>query len=463
MTPEEWRRGEVAVVGLGRSGDAASRLLRAHHARVYASDAGAAPAIDQVAVALRGIGVEAQTGGHDLGRVARSALVVTSPGVPVEAAPLAAARDAGVPIVSELEIALAALPTTRIIAVTGTNGKSTVTAIVGHLLAALGLDVEVAGNIGRPLAEVALRETPPAWVALEVSSYQLHDTPGLAPVVGVLTNLAPDHLDRYRDVNAYFADKALLFRNAQASSQWVVNADDAAVMNLAAGVPGFTLRFSAEGRLADAFFDRPHRALILLDAPLMKRAELPLHGDHNVGNALAAALAVAAADPAHGSLVARERLVHGLRTVHPLPHRLETVGEFNGVLWIDDSKATNVASARVGLAGMTRPTVLLLGGRHKGEPYTPLVDPVRHHAKAVLAYGEAADLIVADLGAAVPVERLGADFAQVVERARALAVPGDCVLLSPACASFDMFANYEERGARFAELARGAGAVEGAA
>ncbi|HSA57653.1 MAG TPA: UDP-N-acetylmuramoyl-L-alanine--D-glutamate ligase [Gemmatimonadaceae bacterium] len=463
MTPDEWRRGEVAVIGLGRSGDAVSRLLRAHRALVYASDAGAAPSIERVAEGLRAVGVDASAGGHDLARIARSTLVVTSPGVPGDAPPLATAREARVPIVSELEIALGALPGARIIAITGTNGKSTVTAVVGHLLAALGLDVEVAGNIGRPLSEVALRAVPPAWVALEVSSYQLHDTPSLAPTVGVLTNLAPDHLDRYHDVEAYFADKRLLFRNAQATSQWVVNADDARAMVLAAGAAGITLRFSADGRLADAFYDRPHGALILLDAPLMKRVDLPLHGDHNVGNALAAALAVAAADPAHGSLTAREKLAAGLRSVRPLPHRLETVGEIHGVLWIDDSKATNVASARVGIAGMTRPTVLLLGGRHKGEPYAPLIDPIRRHAKAVLAYGESAELIVQDLGGSVPVERVTGDFASVVERARALAVPGDCVLLSPACASFDMFANYEERGAAFAALAQGGRAVEGVA
>jgi UDP-N-acetylmuramoylalanine--D-glutamate ligase len=455
MTPDDWRRGEVAVIGLGRSGDAAARLLRRHHARVYASDASATPDTDSTARALRLIGVEAATGGHDLARVALSTLVVVSPGVPAAAPPLRAAREAQVPIVSELEIALTVMPQLKVIAVTGTNGKSTVTSIVGHLLRALDLDSEVAGNIGRPLADVALRASPPAWVALEVSSYQLHDTFALRPVVGVLTNLAPDHLDRYGSVESYYADKALLFRNAQDGSRWVVNADDAGAMELAAGVPGFVMRFSAEGRLSDAFFDRRHGALILLDEPLMKRADLPLHGDHNVGNALAAALAVASADPRHGSLVARERIAAALRSVRPLPHRLETVGEFDGVLWIDDSKATNVSSARVGIAGMTRPTVLLLGGRHKGEPYTPLVEPIRRHARAVLAYGESADRILADLGDAARAERVDGEFAAVVERAREIAQPGDCVLLSPACSSFDMFTNYEERGTAFARLARG--------
>jgi UDP-N-acetylmuramoylalanine--D-glutamate ligase len=454
LAPDVWRHGEVAVIGLGRSGDAAVRLLRAHHARVYASDAAATPATGAVAVTLQHLGADAQAGGHDLGRIARASLLVVSPGVPPDAPPVRAAREGGVRIVSEVEIALGAIPHTRVIAVTGTNGKTTVTAIVGHLLRSLGHDVEVAGNIGRPLADVALRVAPPAWVALEISSYQLHDTYSLAPSVGVLTNLAPDHLDRYPDVEAYYADKALLFRNAARDSRWVVNVDDGRAMALAANAAGYVLRFSAEGRLADAFYDRAHAQLIVLDEPLLKRSELPLLGDHNVANALAAALAVAAAEPAHNSLGARERIAAGLRTMRPLPHRLEIVGEVDGVLWVNDSKATNIASARVGIASMSRPTVLLLGGRHKGEPYTGLLEAFRRHGKKVLAFGEAAPLIERDLAAELPLERIDGPFDAVLARARALAVPGDCVLLSPACSSFDMFADYEERGLAFARMAR---------
>lgn len=455
MTPDTWRDGEVAVLGLGRSGDAATRLLRAHHATVYASDSGTSAAIESVAVALRAAGATVQVGGHDLARVARASLVVTSPGLPPDAPPLAAARDAGVPVVSEVELALSALPGVRYIAVTGTNGKSTVTAMVGHLLRQLGLETEVAGNIGRPLSEVALHARPPAWISLEVSSYQLHDTPGIAPAVGVLTNLSPDHLDRYADVDEYYDDKARLFQNAGEGSRWVVNADDAAALELAQGVPGYVLRFSGEGRLCDAFYDRQHAQLILLDEPLLKRADLPLLGDHNVGNALAAALAVACADPAHSSLAARQRIAAGLRSMKPLAHRLQTVADTGGVTWINDSKATNVAAARVGIAAMTRPTVLLLGGRHAGEPYDALAEPIRRRCKAVIAFGEAAAQIQQELGGVIPVQRLGGSFADVVARARELAAPGECVLLSPACKSFDMFTDYEERGTTFARLARG--------
>ncbi len=457
MSILSWRDGEVAVLGLGRSGEAASRLLRARDAMVYASDNRTSPALAQVAEKLTRIGAVTGTGGHDLARIARASLVVTSPGIAPGAAPLAAARNAGVPIISEVELALSAMPGVRLIAVTGTNGKTTVTGLVGHLLRGLGHDVEVAGNIGRPLSDVALREKPPEWIALEISSYQLHDTPSINPLVGVLTNLSPDHLDRYADVDAYYGDKALLFRNASAASCWVVSADcdDAAAM--VHGVEGTVLRFSGEGRFCDAFLDRQHGQLILLDEPLIRRADLHLLGDHNVANALAAALAVVSADDGHNSLVSRRTVANALRSAVPLPHRLEQIGEFDKVLWVNDSKATNVTAARVGIASMTRPTVLLLGGRHKGEPYADLLEPIRQHCKAVLAFGEAAVLIQEDLAGTIPVQRIDGSFSDVVKRARELAVAGDCILLSPACSSFDMFQDYEDRGQTFARLARAGG------
>ena len=454
---ELWRSGEVAVIGLGRSGDAATRLLRSKQATVYASDSGRSPAIDTVASGLRGLGADVQVGGHDLARIARASVVVTSPGVPSDGASLAAARHSGVPIISEIELALSMMPNIRYIAVTGTNGKTTVTSIVGHLLRSLGLETETAGNIGRPLSEVAMHMRPPEWIALEISSYQLHDTPSIAPTVGVLTNLSPDHLDRYHEVDAYYRDKALLFRNATSTSNWVVNADDAPSVEIARGAAGYMMRFSGEGRLSDAFYDRQHGALIMLDEPLLRRAELPLLGDHNVGNALAAALAVACADKAHTSINARKRIAAGLRSLAPLAHRLETVAETNGVLWVNDSKATNVAAAKVGIAAMTRPTVLLLGGRHAGEPYTDLADPIRKRCKAVLAFGEAADMIQRDLASVVPIQKVTGKFNEVIDRARELASAGDCILLSPACKSFDMFTDYEDRGRTFAKLVRGGG------
>ena len=458
------RSGEVAVIGLGKSGTAAATLLARAGIAVYASDADDAASTLVSANALRDVGVDVQLGGHDLGRIARAVLVVASPGVPPNAPPLGTARAADITVIGEIEVGLAALPHLRYIAITGTNGKTTTTALTGHLLRALGHDAVDAGNIGTPLADCALRAHPPSWVALELSSFQLHDTPSLRPTVGVVTNLAPDHLDRYRSVDEYYADKSLIFRNPHANSKWVLNADDPIVATLDKRRPaylanreylnGTTWRFSLT-RTADAWYDRAHGNLVVFGETLMARADLQLVGDHNVANALAAALAVMVADPTHQTPGARTLVANALRTFRALPHRLETVGVFHDVEWINDSKATNVSSTLVALQGMTRPTVVLLGGRHKGEPYAALIEPLRAQARMVIAYGEAAGLIETDLRGHVPLERMGSSFEQVIARVRQLAQPGDAVLLSPACSSYDMFANYEERGRVFAALAAG--------
>jgi UDP-N-acetylmuramoylalanine--D-glutamate ligase len=290
-----------------------------------------------------------------------------------------------------------------------------------------------------------------------MSSFQLHDTPSLRPDVGVLTNLSPDHLDRYASVAEYYADKKRLFANAGARSQWVVNRDDPAALDLASGAAGTHWHFSVRGADAHAWYDRAGDRLVVLGAPLAPRPSLALLGDHNVANALAAALAVMVAAPAHRTDEARRALADGLNDFRALKHRLEPVATSGrsggGVQWINDSKATNVSATLVALAGMTRPTILLLGGRHKGEPYTVLGEQLRRVGKRVLAYGEAAPLIERDLAGVAAVERMGSDFGAVIARARALAEPGDVVLLSPACSSFDMFKNYEERGEEFKRLA----------
>ena len=450
--------GEVAVIGLGKSGRSVATLLARDGHLVYASDAGSSETARANAAALESLGVAVDVGRHDLDRIARTALVVASPGVPPEAPPLAAAARAGVPVVGEIEIALHYLPGLKYIAVTGTNGKTTTTALVGHLLRALGHDAVDAGNIGLPLAEVALMEKRPKWVALELSSFQLHDTPSVSPTVGVLTNLSPDHLDRYASVEDYYADKARLFANARPESKWVINGDDALACAMTEHAVGERYYFAVR-QLADAdaglvtHADGRPAELWVADAPLMPRDEFPLLGDHNVANALAASLAVMVADDSHRTGGARGKIAAGLRTFHALKHRMEPVGEYGGVLWINDSKATNVSSTLVALEGMTRPYVLLLGGRHKGEPYTALAEPFRRKGKVILAYGEAGPIVEQDLGGLVPVERLGSSFEDVMARARELAAPGDAVLLSPACSSYDMFTNYEERGAEFRRLA----------
>jgi UDP-N-acetylmuramoylalanine--D-glutamate ligase len=448
----EWMQGEIAVIGLARSGRAVSTLLARNGCRVYASDAGRSAALDATAASVRKEGAEADLGGHDLARVERAALVVASPGVPPDAPPLTAARARGIDIVSEVEIALRFLPSLQYVAITGTNGKTTTTAIVAHLMKSLGLRSQAAGNIGTPLSELALSSAPPRWAALEVSSFQLHDTPSIDPDVGVLTNLSANHLDRYQSVEEYYADKALLFRNARAESTWVTNADDADVERLVAGRPGLHARFSLR-QSTEACFDRAAGTLMVLGQPIVRRDELQLLGDHNVANALSATLSVMLTDTEHRTPDAIRMLGGGLRTFRALEHRIEIVGERDGVLWINDSKSTNVASTLMALRGMQRPTILLLGGRHKGEPYTGLAEELRRTVRAVIAYGEAAPIIAGDLEGVVSVTCAGSSFEAVIREARRAAKPGDAVLLSPACSSYDMFENYEQRGTLFKQLA----------
>jgi UDP-N-acetylmuramoylalanine--D-glutamate ligase len=448
----------IGVLGLARSGLAAARLALSRGARVYASDAGSSDAVRAAAETVRALGGEAETGGHDLAKLAACTRIVLSPGIPPTAAVLGEEAIRHVPVVPEIELAFEQLEA-PVIAITGTNGKTTVTALIEHLLRADGIDAEAGGNIGRALGEVALREPPPAWAVVECSSFQLGGVRRFAPRIGVLTNLAPDHLDWYPDVEAYYADKARLFLNAAEDSRWVLNAEDERARTLIGDAPGHRFHFRAAS-LPEGGETGGHRAedgwLVLRMNPeqeerILPAEELRILGPHNVANALAAAVAarLAGASPAG--------IAKGLRTFEAPAHRLRPVAEVDGVLWIDDSKATNLASTRVAVRGMTRPTVLLLGGKHKGEAYTPLLEEMEGRVRAVVAYGEAAPRIEADLAGGVAVERVDGPFEAVVARARALARPGDALLLSPACSSYDMFRDYEERGRRFGELARGEG------
>jgi UDP-N-acetylmuramoylalanine--D-glutamate ligase len=446
--PPEWMGGEVAVIGLGRSGLAVARALAGRGARVYASDGAETERTIAAAGLLEPDGVSVELGRHDLGRIAAACVVVASPGVDPGAPPIATPLAAGRPVIGEIEVALRLAPGLRYIAVTGTNGKSTTTELIAHLLRGIGGDAVAAGNIGTPLIDVV--DAPPRWVALELSSFQLHDTPSVDPAVGVLTNLSPNHLDRYPSLDAYYADKALLFRNASERSRWVLNADDDAVLRMTSKLAGEIRRFSLRSRNADAFLRDGD--LVVGGERIASRSDLPLLGEHNAANALAAMLAVSMATgetPATHS----EAFRMALRSFEPLEHRIEPVTEYGGVLWINDSKSTSVAATAVALRGMDRPTILLLGGRHKGESYQSLEPELRRTVRHVLAFGEARGEIARDLRGKVAVEALESDLEGVVQRARELASPGDAVLLSPACSSYDMFRNYEERGAEFKRLA----------
>jgi UDP-N-acetylmuramoylalanine--D-glutamate ligase len=442
----------VGILGLARSGEAAARLARVRGHDVFASDAGNSEEVMRAADEVRALGGRAETGGHTIAELARCDTIVLSPGIPPTAAVLRDPALRDVPRISELEFAYREL-SAPVVAITGTNGKSTTTALTAHLLVTAGFDAAAAGNIGLALSEVALRPRQPDWVVVEASSFQLADVDTFAPRVGVVTNLSPDHLDRYESVAAYYADKARLFANATRTSIWVLNAEDAAVLEMPGEADGVRRVFRVntcltpqeEGGWVDAAGDLRLR-IAQTETRLLHHSALRVLGEHNRANALAAAVAAVSAGAAPAAVAA------GLRTFSGLEHRLEIVGEVGGVLWINDSKATNLGSTLVALRSMDRPLVLLLGGRHKGEPYTALAGALRGRVRRVLAYGEAAPLIEADLSALVPLERMSVDFDTVVGRAAQVAQPGDAVLLSPACASFDMFRNYEERGRRFKEL-----------
>jgi UDP-N-acetylmuramoylalanine--D-glutamate ligase len=443
---------QVGILGLARSGRAAARLARSLGHDVFASDAGSAEEVQRAAAEVRALGGRAETGGHSVAELARCDVIVLSPGIPPTAAVLHDPALRNVTRISELEFAYRELRA-PVVAITGTNGKSTTTALTAHLLVTAGFDAAAAGNIGLALSEVALRPRQPDWVVVEASSFQLADVDTFAPRVGVVTNLSPDHLDRYASVAAYYADKVRLFANATRTSIWVLNAEDAAVLEMPGEADGVRRVFRVntfltpgeEGGWVDAAGDLRLR-IDHTETRLLHHSELRVLGEHNRANALAAAVAAVSAGATPAAVA------DGLRTFAGLEHRLEVAGEVGGVLWINDSKATNLGSTLVALRSIDRPLVLLLGGRHKGEPYTALAGALRGRVRRVLAYGEAAPLVETDLSGHVPVERVSGGFEAVVGRAAELAQSGDVVLLSPACASFDMFRDYEERGRRFKEL-----------
>ncbi|MEZ4414910.1 MAG: UDP-N-acetylmuramoyl-L-alanine--D-glutamate ligase [Gemmatimonadota bacterium] len=444
----------IAILGLGASGESAARLARHHGSDTYVSEARTDAATAARADELRALGADVELGSHDLERIAGADLVVASPGIPPDAPVLASLRARGVRWVSEPEFAVRFLRSS-LIGVTGTNGKTTTSALIAHLLDGEGRSVGLGGNIGAGLgpaaSSLALLDPQPDWCVLELSSYQLSAIETLQVDIGVVTNLAPDHLDRYRSVAEYYADKAQLFRNATTESRWVL-ADQAEVDALAGDVPGRRYHFSVgRARRPGAFLEGDALALDLGQGTesLIPRSRLPLLGVHNVQNALAAALAarLAGASVEH----VRERL----ESFRPLPHRLEPVAEVGGVLWINDSKGTNVAASCSAIASVERPLVVLLGGVDKGESFAPLSEVLRKSARVALVYGAVADRLSSEIAGATEVVRVDGPFEDVVARARALSRPGDAVLLSPATASFDMFKNYEERGNRFRALAAG--------
>jgi UDP-N-acetylmuramoylalanine--D-glutamate ligase len=443
----------VGVLGLGRSGRAVARLLAANGADVYASDAAASPAVSAAAGELARDGVQVEVGRHDLERLAGCDWIVTSPGIPPLAPVFLDPRVARRTIVSEIEVA-SWFVEAPIAAVTGTNGKTTTTALLGEIARAGRIRASVAGNIGRAFSEAVLADPAPDWFVIEVSSFQLARIRTFRPRVAVVLNLTPDHLDVYPSMAAYAADKARIAENMGAGDSLCLNAEDPALDGFGSGRPIERHRFHRRRPVErGAWIDDGWIALAgeADSGRVLPVAELGIPGAHNVQNGLAATLA--------GSLmgVPRGEIARALADFRGVPHRLETIAEIGGVRFVNDSKATNVDSALVALEAFEAPLVVILGGRHKQAPYAPLAPALAARGRRVLAIGEAAGRIAAELGASVEVEEVET-LEHAVRRAAEVAMPGDVVLLSPACSSYDQFANYEERGERFRELVRGLGA-----
>ncbi len=453
----------VAVIGLGASGDAAARLALKRGARVHVTDTRSDDPVAARGAVLRDLGADVRLGGHSVEEIAAADTVVVSPGIPPHAPVLAALRARGVGWVSEPEFASRFIQGPLTI-VTGTNGKTTTAALCAHLLRQAGVDTALGGNIGGgmgpPASTLAAAEPPRDRIVLEMSSFQLADIRDLTPDVGVMTNLGVDHMDRYATVADYHRDKRRLFEAGDENTTWVLNGDDPAVLEMAEGVPGTHLVFSLDKPVSPGAYLSGVDLVLELGgadpappAPVAETTDLRLLGRHNRANALAALLAAVASGAEPGSMSS------AMRSFAPLPHRLEPVGTVDGVLWVNDSKATNVAAVASALRSLEGPIVLLLGGTDKGEDFRGLVPAMEGRTRAVVAYGAAgrrAEAEVAEaVGPRIAVRRVDGAFADVVAAGRALARPGDTLLLAPACSSFDMFDNYQARGDTFRGLARG--------
>jgi UDP-N-acetylmuramoylalanine--D-glutamate ligase len=424
----------VLVLGLGDTGLSVANWVAMEGGLVRVADTRAAPP------RKKDFAGELHTGKFKASLLKDIDLVCISPGLSLHEEVVQAAIAKGVPVVGDIEL-FAWSAKGKVLAVTGTNGKSTVTALTGHLLRSAGVECEVAGNISPPaLAALAKRKKPPAFWVLELSSYQLETTWSLEPQAAALLNLSEDHLDRYAGLAQYAEAKARIFAGQGAQ---VLNRCDSASMALA--LPGrVEITFGLDAPSMPEDFGIADGCLVRGKERILEAVELPLSGMHNVSNALAAcALAVQAGVP----LAA---LAKGLRSFRGLPHRMQRVALRGGVEWLDDSKGTNVGATVAALNGLTKKAVLILGGEGKGQNFAPLVPAIRAHAKQVLLIGRDAPLIQKAIGAAGIATESCSSLEAAVARAAQASVSGDVVLLSPACASFDMFRDYKHRGDVFA-------------
>jgi UDP-N-acetylmuramoylalanine--D-glutamate ligase len=435
---------QVLVVGFGRSGQGAALALSAQGARVTVTDAREESAFAPLLPRLRAAGIRWEFGEHRQQSFLGADLLVVSPGVPLALPLLARARAEGVPVLGELEIAYR-LSTAPFLAVTGTNGKSTVTALAGEILRQAGKRVFVGGNIGNALTGGLSEMAGSEWIVAEVSSFQLETIEAFRPAVAAILNLTPDHLDRYADLEEYTEAKARIFSRQTGTDTLILNADDPVVWAFRRRASCRILPFSRRQALSEGVC--VHQETLVVREGDRATSICPVEairikGVHNLENALAAAAAGWAAS------CPPEAIRRALTAFPGLEHRLEEVAVVGGARYINDSKGTNVGAVIKSLESFAGGVILIAGGLDKGSDFTPLRPLVRDRVKALLLLGKAKDKIREALQGCAPMEE-AATLDEAVRRAAEIAQPGDTVLLSPACASFDMFRDFEDRGARF--------------
>ena len=446
-TAPDLRGARVVVAGAARSGVALARFLVGRGASVTLSDQRQARDLGPEVAALASQGVAFEFGRHEESTFVGADLAVVSPGVPLSIPPLAAARRKGVRVVAEVEVASWYLEGT-LVGITGSNGKSTTTALAGHLLTAAGRNAVACGNLGTPLIETVEEDAPDRLYVVELSSFQLEGIETFRPHVAVLLNLSPDHQDRYPDTPAYYAAKGRLFMNQTASDHAVLNQDDAGVAHLTRGIAARRHHFSRAGEVAEGAYVRGAGIVLVengREEPVLPLEDLPLFGVHNQENVMAALL-VASLCGVPASQAAR-----GVRSFRGLPHRLERVRDIGGVLWFNDSKATNVGAAAQSIGSFAKDVVLIMGGKDKGGAFADLIPLIRGRVSHLVLLGRAKDAIAQQIGPIVPTI-LVEDMEDAVAAASVVAVPGGVVLLAPGCASFDQYTGFEARGEHFRTL-----------
>ena len=436
----------MLVVGLARTGVATALFCAARGARVTATDTRTEKVLGDTVAPLRKAGVVLELGGHRQELILDADLVIPSPGVPADAPLLQFARSKGVTIWSEIELASRFLKG-RLIGITGSNGKTTTTSLIEHILRNAGFSTILAGNIGTPVISCVEKSSEKTITVAELSSFQLELIEKFRPNVSVFLNLTPDHLDRHHTLESYGAAKARIFENQTESDRAVLNADDPGTTPYAPAKPQL-FWFSRRQRVAQGTFVKEHDILFRREGAeeaILKLVDIPLAGAHNVENVLAAVAAtrLAGAEP---SAIAK-----GVRSFAGVEHRLEFVAEIGGVRFYNDSKATNVDATLKALDAFPGRMLIILGGKDKGSDYTLLQAPLREKAILALLIGAAADKIEKQIAGSVAIEQAGT-LERAVETAAHAARAGDVVLLAPACASFDQFQNYEHRGRVFKEL-----------